>query len=141
LASSRSLVLRSASCRAAQPPCSIACSVREGLHVPREPGYGSERSQAPIRRRRIGRAKRSGHAVSRGQDGRGERPATGHGQPRTVESTLRQRVSRTCARAAASAPLRRAPSRGGLGPTCHTPRPQRRCPQQPPPTCTAARSG
>jgi hypothetical protein len=28
--------------------------------------------------------KRSGHAVSRGQDGRGERPATGHGQPRTV---------------------------------------------------------
>jgi hypothetical protein len=84
LATSRSLVLRSASCRAAQPPCSIACSVREGLHVPREPGYGSERSQAPIRRRRIGRAKRSGHAVSRGQDGRGERPATGHGQPRTV---------------------------------------------------------
>ena len=29
-------------------------------------------------------AERSQHGVSEGQDGRSERPATGHGQPRTV---------------------------------------------------------
>ena len=31
-------------------------------------------------------AKRSGHAVSVGQDARRERPATGHGQPRAAAS-------------------------------------------------------
>ena len=34
--------------------------------------------------------KRSQHRVSAGQDARSERPATGHGQPRTVRARLTQ---------------------------------------------------
>jgi hypothetical protein len=39
-------------------------------------------------------AKRSGHAVSRGHDGRGERPTRGHGQPRWEKLTARTTLRR-----------------------------------------------
>ena len=49
--------------------------IREGLPVPREPALLTSAGRMP---------ERSQHRVSEGQDGRSERPATGHGQPRTV---------------------------------------------------------
>ena len=43
--------------------------------MPREPALLTSAGRMP---------ERSQHRVSEGQDGRSERPATGHGQPRTV---------------------------------------------------------
>ena len=49
--------------------------IREGLPMSREPALLTSAGRMP---------KRSQHRVSEGQDARSERPATGHGQPRTV---------------------------------------------------------
>jgi hypothetical protein len=49
--------------------------IREGLAGPREPALLTSAGRMP---------KRSQHRASEGQDVRSERPATGHGQPRTA---------------------------------------------------------
>ena len=49
--------------------------IREGLPMSREPALLTSAGRMP---------ERSQHRVSEGQDAQSERPATGHGQPRTV---------------------------------------------------------
>ena len=51
---------------------------REGVPVPQEPAYAAERRQDAGAKAASERAK--------GMDARSERPATGHGQPRTHQS-------------------------------------------------------
>ena len=85
----RPLVLRLASCLAIHlPTLLVGCgalsfffrgSIREGLPVPREPALAASVGRMP---------ERSRHGVSGGQDARSERPATGHGRPRTVRVGL-----------------------------------------------------
>ena len=47
--------------------------------MPREPALLTSAGRMP---------ERSQHRVSEGQDGRSERPATGHGQPRTYPTIM-----------------------------------------------------
>jgi len=60
----------------------VPCGIREGLPMSREPALLTSAGRMP---------ERSQHRVSEGQDARSERPATGHGRPRTVPAHPRPR--------------------------------------------------
>jgi hypothetical protein len=63
--------------------------LRGAAHAPGA-GVCRQAQPRPIRRRRIGARRSAGDIrVSRGPEGRGERPATGHGQPRAARTPQR----------------------------------------------------
>ena len=78
----------------------VPCGIREGLPMSREPALLTSAGRMPKRRRS---GQRSQHRVSEGQRApirrrrigrRSERPATGHGQPRTVADAIVETVAR-----------------------------------------------
>ena len=82
--------------------------IREGLPMSREPALLTSAGRMP---------ERSQHRVSEGQDARSERPATGHGQPRTVASMPTARLCQDTGGSPGTGSVVSSASPGGTGTT------------------------